>query len=108
MNVKMKNQNLRFKISDEELEQLLSGRCLHVTLALFGKRFVATINPAGRGETMETKLIFDDQDCYLNLLVPPFLVQEIADMGKNCEGLKQRVKGVSITLQVDMPEACHT
>jgi hypothetical protein len=29
-------------------------------------------------------------------------------MGANRDGLKQKTDNLSITLQVDMPEACHT
>lgn len=107
MNVKIKEQNLRFKISEEELTNLLDGRPIHTKTTLFDKTLVVSLNPNGRGESMEPKLVLDQSEAYLNLCVPPADIQALFDLGKNRDGLRQEINGVSITLQVDMPEACH-
>ncbi len=107
MNVKIEEQHLRFKISEEELTTLLAGHCLHVKTGLLDKALVVTVNPQGRGKNMEPKLVLDQKDAYLNLLVPPSCVQKLFDLGKNRDGLVQEINGVSITFQVDMKDACH-
>lgn len=108
MKLRIENQNLRFKISEDELKYLLEGYPVHTKVILMDKMIVAIINPTGRGGTMEAKLVLDFHDAYLNLLVPPLMVQELSDMGKSREGLKQNIGDVSVSLQVDMPEACYT
>jgi hypothetical protein len=108
MNVKIKNQDLRFKITEEELSTLLAGHLVHTKADMLDKTLVASINPAGRSEGMEAKLVLDESEAYLNLLVPSAQLQALSDMGANRDGLKQKTDTLSITLQVDMPEACHT
>lgn len=106
MKIKIEEKNLGFKISARELETLLDGHCLNVKLPLMDKTLIATINPEGNGEVMESKLVSDQNEVYLNLLVPPAHIQELSNMGPSREGLKQEVSGISINLQVDMREAC--
>lgn len=106
MKVKIEEKNLRFKISVEELETLLDGHCLNVKLPLLDKTLIATINPEGNGEAMESKLVSDQSEVYLNLLVPPAHIQKLSDMGASRDGLKQEVSGISINLQVDTREVC--
>ncbi|GJL85392.1 MAG: hypothetical protein DHS20C02_11670 [Micavibrio sp.] len=103
MNVRIGEQDLRFKITEEELKTLLAGQCLHVNVGLLNKTLVATINPQGSGESMESKLVLDDSEAYLNLLIPPGKVEELSDMGRSRAGLKASSDdGLSISLQVDM------
>lgn len=108
MNVKIKNKNLRFKISKEELIVLLDGHPVHTKVGLLDKTLITTINPNARGEEMTPKLVLDKSEAYLNLSISPTQVQALSDMHPCRDGLKQKAGDVSITLQVDMPEACHT
>lgn len=107
MNVRIKNQNLRFKITKEELITLLGGHSIYEKIVLLDKALVVTINPNGRGEEMKPKLVLDQEDAYLNLLIPPPNVRTLFDMGQSREGLVQEINGISVALQVDIPEACH-
>ncbi len=107
MNVRIEGQSLRFKITEEELNALLDGHSVHVKVELLDKILVATINPAGRGENMEPKLVLDDNEAYLNLLISPSQVQALSDMSPSREGIRQKAGDISVTLQVDMPEACY-
>lgn len=107
MNVRIEDQNLRFKITEDELKVLLDGHCLHVRVDLLEKSLVATINPNGHGRDIEPKLVMNQNNTCLHLLVPPSRVQALFDLGKNRDGLVQEIGGVSIILQVDMKEACH-
>lgn len=107
MNVRIKEQNLRFKISEEELDALLDKHPVHAKVKLLDKTLVATINPTGHGEFMEPKLVLDASEAYLNLLISPLQLQALSDMGPSRDGLKQKTGDLFIALQVDMPEACH-
>lgn len=108
MNVKIQNKNLRFKISEKELHLLLNENPIHEKVELLHKTLVVSINPNGRGVAMEPKLILDEKDAYLNLCVPLTQVQELSDLCPNRDGITQEISNVSVTLQVDMPEACDT
>ena len=107
MNVKIKNKNLRFKITDDELNVLLSGHAVHEKVELFDKTLVIIINPNGRGEAMEPKLVLDEREAYLNLCIPQAQLQALSDLCPDREGITQKTGDISVTLQVDMPEACH-
>ena len=108
MNVRIKDQNLRFKITKEELSALLAGHLVHAKIEFLNKTLVTNINPAARSEEMEVKLVLNENEAYLNLLVSIGQLQMLSNMGANRDGLKQKTNKLSITLQVDMPEACHT
>ncbi len=102
MNVRIEEQNLRFKISEDELAMLLSGRSLSVRVGFAGKALIATIDPENVGEVMETRLSLDDNEVHLNLLIPPSSVQKLSDMGRSRTGLQQEVNGASVSIQVDL------
>ncbi len=102
MNVKIKDRSLQFKITEEELNTLLKGQCVHVESKIMDRTLVVTINPRGRESIMTSKLVIDDGDVYLNLLLPPQKIQDLSDMGRSRAGLEQQVGDLSITLQVDL------
>lgn len=107
MNVRIKNQNLRFKISEEELDLLLDKHPVHAKVELLDKTLVVSINPAGKSEVLEPKLVLDKNEAYLSLSVSLEQLQALSDMQPSRDGLKQKSGELSVTLQVDMPEACH-
>ena len=102
MNVRIENQNLRFKISEKELTQLLDGHCVHTKIVLMDKTLIVCVNPTGHGAKMEGKLVLDQSEVYLNLLIPPSHIQELSDMGRSHAGLEQDIDGMAISLQVDV------
>ncbi len=104
MNVRIEEQNLRFKISEEELERLLGGHCLHVKTSLLDKTLIVTINPSGCGAAMEPKLVLDENEVYLNLLISSSSIKNLSDMGRSRGGLQQEIGGLSVKLQVDVRE----
>ncbi|MDH5723480.1 MAG: hypothetical protein OEY94_09190 [Alphaproteobacteria bacterium] len=108
MNVRIEDQNLRFKISEAELRTLMTGQPVHAEVAMLDKTLVVTINPFGCNEILDPKLVFDQNEAYLRLLVSPSSVQALFNLGKNRDGLRQEVDGISVTFQVDMKDACHT
>lgn len=107
MNVKIKNKDLRFKISGKELGMLVDGHPVLAKVELLDKTLVTTINPVDRGERMEPELVLDGNEAYLNLCVPRVQVQALSKMGPSRDGMTQKTGDVLVTLQVDMPGACH-
>ncbi len=104
MNVRIEDQALRFKMTEQELDQLLEGHCLHIKIGFFGREFIVVINPQGHGEGMMLKLVQDQNEAYLQLLILPEIVQQLSEIGRSRTGLQQDVDGVSVSLQVDVRE----
>ncbi|MCE7887397.1 MAG: hypothetical protein DYH13_07840 [Alphaproteobacteria bacterium PRO2] len=102
MNVKIEDRNLRFKITEEELNKLMARQFLHLKTPILNKTLVVTINPQGRGDAMEARLALDGNEVYLNLLIPFSKVRDLADMGRSRAGLQQQAGDLSISLQVDL------
>lgn len=102
MNVKIKDKAFQFKITEEELSALLNGQCIHAEVKVMNKALVVTINPRSSESIMTSKLVIDDGDVYLTLLLPQQKVQEFSDMGRSRSGMEQQVGDLSITLQVDL------
>lgn len=102
MNVKIEDRNLRFKITEDELNKLIAGQCLHLKTPILTKTLVVTINPQGRGDAMEARLTMDGSEVYLNLLIPSSKVRDLSDMGRSRAGLQQQAGDLSISLQVDL------
>ncbi len=102
MNVRIEEQKLRFKISEEELGTLLDGHSIHVSVTLLNKTFKVTINPNRLNDSMEGKLVLEQSEVYLNLLVPPSEIQALSEMGRSRCGLENQIGDLSISLQVDL------
>ena len=102
MKVRIENQNIRFKITEEELNQLLDGHGLHIRMSFFDRDFVVNINPNEQDEMMELKLIHDQNDGYLCLLVSPSYIQNLSDMGRSRKGLEHKTADLFVSLQVDV------
>ncbi len=107
MKLKIKEQDLCFKISDKEFAMLLDGHAIHTNIDVLDKALVVMISPESGGTMMESKLIVDEQGVSLRLLVSPEKLQELSDISPSRTGLQQETGNMSISLQVDMPEVCH-
>jgi len=102
MNVKIEEQNLKFKISEEELKILLEGHCLNTKVSFLDKTLTIVLNPQGSTPEMESKLSCDEGDVYLTLFIPPVKIQELSVIGKNREGVKSQTNDNCLSLQVDI------
>lgn len=102
MNVKIKDKNLCFKITEDELAELRKSKHVNTTMNLSGKNFVVTINPQGKFTEMTSRLAIDQDDAYLILSVSLEKLEELAGMGRSREGLQQEIGGVVTSLQVDV------
>ena len=102
MNVRIEEQNLRFKISEQELRTLIDGHCLSMKVGLLDKMLVVTINPQGDGDDMKVAMVFGRGEVYLNFLIPPEKLLELSEMGRSRAGLEANMDGLSLSLQVDL------
>lgn len=102
MNVRFEEQNIRFKISEDELKQLMQGHLLNVSIGLLVNSMIVLINPNSLGEEMEVKQVFDGDTSYITLLVPSHVLVDLHNMGKNRDGIAVEQGELSLSLQVDM------
>ncbi len=93
MNVRIEDQNLRFKISEEELEILLNGGDLKAEAMI-----VAQIKPSDSGDDISVNN--DGAGLVLNVPKPKLL--ELSGMGKSRDGLSVKLGDLSLSLQVDI------
>ena len=108
MNVRFEEQNIRFKISGEELKQLMRGHIMRVSLGTLVNSMTVLINPNALGEGMEVKHVFDDDISYITLLVPSHVLFDLHNMGKNRDGIEVKQGDLTILLQVDVRKDSRT
>ena len=102
MNIKITEQNLRFKITEEELAALLSGKIVKTKIKLLDKSFIVAIKPQESGDAIKTEFLFESNTAFLNLFTPSAEIQKLFDMGRNRKGLEQKIGDVFINIQVDI------
>lgn len=102
MNVKIEEQKLRFKILEEELNALLSGKFLEQKIQILDKALIIIIDPKGEGDEFSPKLILDQDEICLRLLISSARLHELSDMGRSRKGLDLSVGGLYVSLQVDV------
>lgn len=102
MNVRIEQQNLRFKILQEELNTLLTGHGLNAEVMFLTQTLSVTMKPRDGGESMALDLALNQDNATVSLFVPMALIQQLAAMGRSRGGLTQDVNGVSVSLQVDL------
>ena len=107
MNVKIGEDSVTFKITEEELNILLSGRALEKKIMLGRGTFVVVIDPDPEpffedAAAHPLKLIHDKFETCLMFCTSKDNVQKLFDMGKNRDGLSCRADGMDVFLQVDV------
>lgn len=103
MKLKIGENSLRFKITEDELQILRAGKVLHEAVNIAGSRLAFTIDPSGSGDVM----ISDYRDNFIRLIVPPSLIEELVEKGRSKEGLEGNQDGLSLMLQVDIRSHKH-
>lgn len=91
MNIRIGNQNIRFKVTEDELGQLLSGDTLEIN-SLISARII----PNG------SDILVKHNNGELILMVSKQRLLELMDMGKNREGISAQQGDLSLYLQVDV------
>lgn len=107
MNVKISEDSVTFKITEEELNCLLSGTALEHKIPIGSNDFsmVITPKPCEYFEDFKeesTKLILDRCESGFMLYTTMDEIDTLLDMGKSREGISTCVNGVHIYLQVDV------
>ncbi len=99
MNVRIENQNARFKITQNELSALLNGDNISLNLS---HMIVVTIKPNGKCSNMKLQHVVDNRVTNLSLIISREKLTALADMGKSREGISSEQNGLLISLQVDI------
>lgn len=99
MNIRIENQNARFKITEIELKTLLNGDTLSAEL---NSMMVVVIDPSGEGENMRVEHIIDNGLAQLTLIISKQKLTDLAGMGKSRDGISVEQNGLLISLQVDV------
>lgn len=107
MNVKISEDSVTFKISEEELRTLLSGRSLEKKMMLGRGAFVVVIDPDPEpffDDAIEhpLKLIQDRFETCIMFCTSKENIQKLFDMGKSRDGLACHADGMDVFLQVDV------
>lgn len=107
MNVKISEDSVTFKITEEELKILLSGRALEKKMMLGRGSFVVVIDPDPEpffedAAEHPLKLIHDRFETCLMLCTTKGNIQKLFDIGRNRDGLCCHVDGMDVFLQVDI------
>lgn len=102
MNVKIAENAVTFKITEEELDVLLNGQTLEKIVPMAASDFAMVIDPAGENSDVPLKLIFGHNESRLILCTSPEQIRTLAAMGKSREGLSCHWNGLDIALQVDV------
>lgn len=107
MNVKISETSVTFKITEKELNHLLTGATLEQKVPIGGCDFVILIDPAFSGhlediEKSSLRIVFDKSEPRLKLCTTMDEIRKLVDMGKNRDGLSARADNLDIFLQVDI------
>lgn len=98
MNIRIGEGAVRFRISCEELELLLTGKNLEETLILAGKPVLLTVEPSGEGG--ELGLVYEEGR--IGLRASSASLQELNQKGRQKGGLSYDIGGSAVSLQVDL------
>lgn len=99
MNVKITENSVTFKITEEEMNVLTEGEVLEKTVPVGTDGFVMAIDPTSEDSLL---LVFDDTKPCLTLRTTKEQIEKLVSMGKSKEGLSTHVNGLDVFLQVDL------
>lgn len=103
MNVKLAEQAVRFKISEDELNALLQGQDVVEQIKFTGKDMRILICPVADDEGCGVcpELISMDDMVFVNLIIGHERLQKLYDMGRSREGIICQCGDIDVALQVD-------
>ncbi len=107
MNVKITEESVIFKITEEELNRLLGGNILEKKIPMGSSAFTMAVHPRfdechENSQRDSLELIWVEAESYLALRTTMGDVQKLSAMGKSRDGLSAYVNGLHISLQVDV------
>ncbi|MCB1580484.1 MAG: hypothetical protein H6859_04610 [Rhodospirillales bacterium] len=97
MNVKITENSVTFKITEEEMNVLAEGKSLEKSIPMRGHCFEMAIDPCAGGNLEITM----DQG-RLVLGTTKGQIKKLVGMGKSKEGLFAHIDGLDVFLQVDL------
>lgn len=98
MNLKISENNFRFRIAPDDLDRLLRGQDVDQRVCLGAHCFTYRISPASAGTKMELEMAIAG----FCLTVPREILEELRDMGRSKNGVSVKQGDVDISLQVDI------
>lgn len=98
MNLRISENNFRFRITPEDLETLLAGREIDQRICLGAHCFTYRIAPV----THEAGMALEMAVGGFCLSVPRGMLTELRDLGRSKEGLSAIQGDVGISLQLDI------
>src|SRR5690606_411932 len=101
MNVKMSEDAVIFKITEDETKTLLSGVVLKSDVRVGSDYFTIAIDPTMESRTLpELQLILHENSLVLKTTLKT--VQALSDLGKISEGISVSMNDMKIVLQIDV------
>lgn len=98
MNLKISENNFRFRITQEDLDNLLRGQDIDQRVCLGAHCFTYRISPV----TLDREMRLEMAIAGFCLFVPRKILEELRDLGRSKNGISIRQGGVEISLQVDL------
>ncbi len=98
MNLRISENNFRFRITPDDLEALLTGREIDQRICLGAHCFTYRITPV----THEAGMVLEMAVGGFCLSVPQGLLMELRDLGRSKEGLSAIQGDVGLSLQLDV------
>lgn len=98
MYIRLGQKTVRYRISCEELKRLLNGDKLKEMIVMAGKQVALTINAVPK----DGKLDFIYEEGRLGLIAPIKLLRELAESGRQKEGVSNESGGSLVSLEVDL------
>ena len=107
MNIKISEDSVTFKITEEEMKHLLTGSALEKKTLIGKSDFVMVINPNPHEyfedfKESPLKLILDRAESCLMLCTTVEEIKKLSKMGKSREGISAHIDGINVYLQVDV------
>jgi len=107
MKVKISGQSVTFKISEDEMNQLLCGNVLQDNIHIGTNCLCLEINLQSREyfddvEDIPIRLILDRSESCLMLCTTQDEIRKLAEMGKDRTGIAMKRDNLEIRLQVDV------
>jgi hypothetical protein len=107
MNVKISEDSVTFKITEEEMKHLLTGSALEKKILIGQSDFVMVIDPNPHEyfedfKEAPLKLILDRAESCLMLCTTIDEIRKLSEIGRSREGLSAHIGGIDVFLQVDV------
>ena len=97
MNIRIQQQDLKFKITQTELEELLAGQSVQSSVSFPERDFSVCITPVDAANDIAVSAADDG----IVFQTPQSVLQKLQDIGRNREGVHHQYGNISVTLQVD-------